>query len=254
MEKIERKIELGEKARRERDENAMDNILITIQEYINFLNQIEDLLIEKLKLSSGEKKEIWELSNEEKKKIQEQIGFDFAGVEKILEKDLLQLLEKVNIIRLEIPIQKHNSLYDIIQNSILIDMALFKKRVEEYDLNEKTNEYFISFRNKLEESFKKLAYYLERICSDEEILKKELVLRHGYLQEEKFQGYFFKDKKTKEIIYPGGMKKISYLRFFWECERGNIGEENLEAELKKLDDKFVDKEKIRADFRAKKAD
>lgn len=85
-----------------------------------------------------------------------------------------------------------------------------------------------------------LNYYVQELVKNKKLIKDEITHKNGYLQ--KFSKYFNGGVMTES------QKRIIIFKFFNEWKQGNIKQENLEEELGKLDDKFINKEKIRNDF------
>ncbi|MCD6149542.1 hypothetical protein J7J13_02010 [bacterium] len=216
-----------------------DDILDKIQHYIDFLNETETA-----------------------KKLMLKYGFEYSVAENIVEKNLISLAEDVNslVVDKEMYLAEDNSLADIVGNSTMMDLKLVMRRIKntkqtvrkglvegkigkkEYEArNEENLNKLKKFLDRLRGSLGKMSYYVKAICDDREKLKIELSSKYGYL--EKFSDYFFAEK------YPAGAGKIAYFRFFNEWEQGNIIQEDLEEELEKLDGNFIDKDKIREDFK-----
>jgi len=220
-------------------ETIQESIMDEIQHYMDFLNEVESV-----------------------KELMSKLEFDFEKAEKIVENNMIDLMERVNKLAADgkFDLVVHSSVEDIIGNSIIIDMGLVKRQVLKLEINEnKCKEYL----DRLKKSLDTILYYTRSLCDDEKKLEMEITKKHGYL--ENFEKYFygkrshFYDKKTGEVkeseiissekAYPAGVSKVAYFRFFNEWERETITQENLEEELEKLDDKFIDKEKIRNDFK-----
>ncbi len=225
-----------QESKKEKREKIKDDILDKVQAYINFLNQTE--------ISRG---------------IIKKQGYDYVTIENIVENDLINLAEKVNILvsKEELDLIENNSLVDIVGNSTMMELGLvmsqikkLRQNVKEYYLEgkkqrdeykEKRNkilENLKSYLNKLNNSLEKMSYYIQTICDNEKQLIDEVTRQHGFL--ENFSDYF------KE--YPRGATKLIYFKFFNEWQEGRIKADNLEAELKKLDDKYIDKEKVKKFF------
>ena len=86
-----------------------------------------------------------------------------------------------------------------------------------------------------------LNYYIQELVENKKLIKDEITHENGYLQ--KFSKYF------NDEIAVESPKRILFFRFFNEWKREKIEQEDLEEELGKLDDKFIDKGEIRDDFK-----
>jgi hypothetical protein len=73
----------------------------------------------------------------------------------------------------------------------------------------------------------------------------EISTRDGFLK--KYQEYFQEITMNGQTTtyFPNGGKKLAYFKFFNELESGNINNANVEMAISDLDEKIVDKEKIR---------
>ncbi len=264
----------GQKEKEQDEKEAKrrrDDILDKIQHYVDFLNETETAK----KLMSKYGFEYSEAENIVEKNLIS------------LAEDVNSLVADK-----EVHLADNNSLADIIGNSVMGDLGLIMRQIknvkqtvkqgsvegkisiEEYKTrNEKSLDKLKKFLEGLESSLNKISYYVKTICGDEEKLKMELTRKNGYL--ENFKNYFYSKKKysydkkgdvigdeiieeeiTSEKTYPTGVKKIAYFRFFnkWDDrqEWENMTRKDLEEELEKLDGNFMDKDKIRSDFEAKR--
>ncbi|MCD4705763.1 hypothetical protein K8R61_01645 [bacterium] len=234
------KIQLDKEQDEKEAKQRINDILDKIQHYIDFLNETETA-----------------------KKLMLKYGFEYSKAENVVEKNLVSLAEDANSLVMDkkIYLAETSSLADIIGNSTMMDLKLVMRRIknvkqtvrlgkidreiskEEYDAEiEKNLDKLKEYLYRLDNSLEKIEYYAKAICDDREKLKMELSNKHGYI--EKFNSYFFTGN------YPAGANKIAYFRFFNEWEQEKINHKNLEEKLEKLDDNFIDKEKIKDDFKA----
>ncbi len=221
--------DFSEKSEKKRGETIQEGIMDEIQNYIDFLNEVES-----------------------RKELMLEWGFDFKKAEKIVENNLIDLMERIKDLAADgkFKLVIRSSIADIIGNSVVMDMGLVKKRILEEGIKEDKCKECL---NRLRKSLDAILYYTKSVCDDDEKLEMELAEENGYI--EKFKDYFFegkvseKDKMISKRMLPKGIKKIAYFRFFNEWEKGNIKQDSLEEELEKLDDSLINKEKVRSDFK-----
>jgi len=241
----EKQKNINETPENKKRETIQESIMDEIQHYMDFLNEVESV-----------------------RELMSKLKFDFEKAEKIVENNMIDLMERINKLAADgkFSLVIHSSMEDILGNSVIIDMGLVKKQVLKQEINEsKCKEYV----DRLKKSLDAVLYYTNSLCDDNKKLEMELTTRSGYL--EKFENYFYGKKSYSynkegdvigdEIIeseipfekaYPTGISKIAYFRFFNEWKQKNIDQENLEKELEKLDGNFIDKDKIREDFKEKR--
>lgn len=189
------------------------------------------------------------------------LEIDIEKTRRYVDEKIPALLEKINgLIRSnEMEISRNNSLRDILGNSIIdifnkIIFVLKNFRSDDTKVRNKIDNpdsitrKIIRIYSEGEGKSGNASYYIDSLCNENDKLKMELTKPAGYL--ENFSEYFPDIEIDGKISknYPTGSKKLPYFRFFSELEKGNINRDNLEEELKKLKDEFVDKDKIRAKF------
>ena len=213
-------------------ETIQEGIMDEIQHYMEFLNEVESV-----------------------KELMSRLEFDFEEAEKIVENNMIGLMERVNRLAADgkFSLIVHSSMEDVLGNSVVIDMGLVKKRVLKQEINESECKKHL---DRLKKSLDAVSYYTMSLCDDDNKLEIELTKENGYMEE--FKDYFFekevseKGEMISKKIFPKGIKKVAYFRFFNEWEQGKISQENLEEELRRLDGNFIDKKKISDDFKAER--
>ncbi len=191
--------------------------------------------------------------------LKERFGFDMKKLRYYIDYALPELLGRINSLAKEnkLRIVSHNSLRDVLSNSIfsgIANIGWFREHINDgNELNRKKIENPNSGRRVVLKNFSELLnsedlkYYVRELCrGDEKVLAMEVGEEYGFLS--KFAEYFNENKYGK--IFPSGSAKFPYFRFFNEAEKwkrgekSEINEENFRMRLEKLDDKFVNKDKI----------
>ncbi|EKE16424.1 MAG: hypothetical protein ACD_11C00017G0014 [uncultured bacterium] len=204
---------------------------------------------------------IEKLEAEEKKKLEEVAEIDISETKKFIDEKMPKLLEKVNETARngKVDIIQGNSLLDVMKNSVIGGISAVKEVIE--GIKNKT----ITNRGDLKDSWKKMlvifqnvfdygVYYLDEICLDEIKLEMELSRVNGYL--EKFRQYFneieskINEEMKVEKKFPTGSRKVSYFVFFSKLEKGEFEKDEVERELEKLDESYLNKKKLMADIKS----
>ncbi|MEA1926280.1 MAG: hypothetical protein U9M90_03515 [Patescibacteria group bacterium] len=169
--------------------------------------------------------------------------------EKTIKENLFNLLKRAKglVENKNISVNNNCSLYDVIGNSALIDLALVFGQTKRFIREQAGLDELNKRIEKLKNSIGKTFLYLVTSCNDPDILAKELAKENGYLENENFQEWFLSDPRTAQKLFPGGTKKIDFFLFFHEIRQGVIDENSLEERLDRLPDGFLDKEKILED-------
>ncbi len=213
----------------------------------------------------------------------EEKGVDLAAVAELLEVDfgkmkeyidikIPELLERINgILRSgeKVEVIEHNSLRDILGNSILTALGKIAWVVENFDSDDEKIKGRIGDKNSVtrrlvDEYIQKenetgvATYYIDELCRDGEKLKMEIGRKNGYL--EKFADCFidFESNGVRHKRYPTGGEKLPFFKFFSELEKGRRGEfgdkETALRELEKLkvkkfgrskEEEIINKEAVR---------
>ena len=189
----------------------------------------------------------------------EKFGFDMKRLRYYTKSVLPALLRRINFLakKNKIRIVNHSSLRDVLSNALLNGITNVCWVREHINGGNETDKKKIenpnSGRRVVLKKFSELLnsedlkYYVRELCrGDEKVLAMEVGEEYGFLS--KFAEYFNENKYGK--IFPSGSGKFPYFRFFNEAEKwkrgekSEINEENFRMRLEKLDDKFVNKDKI----------
>ncbi|PIP26932.1 MAG: hypothetical protein COX30_04640 [Candidatus Moranbacteria bacterium CG23_combo_of_CG06-09_8_20_14_all_39_10] len=199
------------------------------------------------------------LEEEKRGKLEEIIEIDIPSIRRFIDEKMPKLLERMNdeVRKRKIEIITGNSVTDVMKNSVIAGIAAVKKTIEGIkngkvesgdDLKVAYRDMLIIFQN----IFSYGNYYLDDLCTDEAKLEMELSKTNGYL--EKFDAYFHKTEAEKngemeiKTKFPVGSKKVLYFVFFSKLEKKEFTPEEAEIELAKLDESYLNKEKLRADI------
>ena len=250
-------LELADKIKREREER--------IKSGDKYQKEIKDELIELFddnyfSLMEEFDKYSGDISDDE---FQKRFDFNVKKLRYYIDYALPELLGRINLLakKNKIAIVSHNSLRDVLSNSIFSGMMAtiwIRKHINDDDeriKNKITNDNSArrrSLRNFSELiSSEEIKYYINELCSgNEKTIKLEVGKEHGFLSE--FADYFNENEYGK--IFPTGSGKLPYFRFFSEVKKwkdgreSEINEDNFGEEFDKLDNKFINKEKIRKEF------
>ena len=196
--------------------------------FISFLNKLDEI---------EDKSVFVEIKNE--------LGIDIEEMRKFIDQKIPVLLEKIRIITQsgETQVIVGNSFRDVLGNSVTAIFRTIVKTAKNFNdpkVQERIKDPDSDSRKILALFSREVAeYYVDNLCNDDEKLKSELNSTEGFLGE--YKEYF--------NIFPSGSVKAIYFRFFSELKNGNINEDNIENELNKLDDRMVNKEKIKLMFK-----